>query len=69
LPSKTYLEELWKQTEVPEVKDWKELHSWLKNSKVKYRVSVPKETVFRKFKSKNSKVDLALDSFRITTFN
>jgi hypothetical protein len=69
LPSKTCLEELWKQTEVPEVKDWKELHYWLKNSKVKYRVSVPKETVFRKFKSKNSKVDLALDSFRMTTFN
>ena len=69
LPSKTYLEELWKQTEVPEVQDWKELHSWLKNSKVKYRVSVPKETVFRKFKSKNSKVDLALDSFRMSPFN
>jgi hypothetical protein len=69
LPSKTYLEELWKQTEVPEVQDWKELHSWLKNSKVKYRVSVPKETVFRKFKSKNSKVNLALDSFRMSPFN
>lgn len=69
LPSKTYLEELWKQTEVPEVQDWKEFHSWLKNSKVKYRVSVPKETVFRKFKSKNSKVNLALDSFRMAPFN
>ncbi len=51
LPSHTYLKDLWKETVVPEVKDWVELHAWVKNSKLKYRVPVPSEWVFRKMSS------------------
>lgn len=56
LPSLSYLEELWKQTEIPLVSSWKELHSWVKNSKVKYRVPIPNESVFGIFQSPKSYV-------------
>ena len=41
LPSTGYLEEHWKQTEIPAIETWKDLHDWLKNAKLRYRVSVP----------------------------
>jgi hypothetical protein len=56
LPAIKYLEDLWKETKIPLVETWKELHSWVKNSKLKYRVPVPNESVFRIFQSPASLV-------------
>jgi hypothetical protein len=56
LPAIKYLEDLWKETKIPLVNNWKELHSWVKNSKLKYRVPVPDESVFRIFQSPASLV-------------
>ena len=54
-------EEIRKQTTGLELNNWKELHTFLKNSKLRYRVSLEKASslhrVFcRKFYSKKSKV-------------
>ena len=52
-------EELRKQTTHLELNNWKELHTFLKNSKVRYRVSQdesPHPVFYRKFYSKKSKV-------------
>ncbi len=52
-------EELRKQTAHLELNNWKELHTFLKNSKVKYRVSWDEslhQMFYRKFYSKKSKV-------------
>ncbi len=52
-------EELRKQTAHLELNSWKELHTFLKNSKVKYRVSWDEslhQMFYRKFYSKKSKV-------------
>ena len=54
-------EELRKQTTGLELNNWKELHTFLKNSKLKYRVSLDEAKSFhrvfyRKFYSKKSKV-------------
>ena len=52
-------EELRKQTTHLELNSWKELHTFLKNSKLKYRVSrdeSPHQVFSRKFYSKKSKV-------------
>ena len=51
--------ELRKQTTHLELNSWKELHTFLKNSKLKYRVSLDEAThpvFYRKFYSKKSKV-------------
>lgn len=56
IPNAQYLEDLWKETEGKTFGDWKELHSWIKESKVKYRVSLPNEEFFRKFQSTSSGV-------------
>ena len=40
IPSKDYLNELWKQTLDRNFESWKELSDWLKKSKVKYRFSI-----------------------------
>jgi hypothetical protein len=56
LPAVSYLEDLWKETKIPLVETWKEQHSWVKNSKLKYRVPVPDESVFRIFQSPASLV-------------
>lgn len=56
LPSKGYLEDLWKETEIPMVSSWKELHDWLKKAKLKYRVPLPSEESFRIFQSPTSLV-------------
>lgn len=37
---KDTIKELWKQTNLYSPKEWKELFTWLKNSKLKYRVSL-----------------------------
>ena len=52
-------EELRKQTSHLELKTWKELHTFLKNSKVRYRVSfdeVPHQMFYRKFYSQRSRL-------------
>lgn len=40
LPETGYIEDRWKKTDVPSFQDWKELHSWLKETGLKYRVDV-----------------------------
>ena len=49
-------EEIRNQTAHLELNSWKELHSFLKNSKMMYRVPLPSEESFRKFKSTKSLV-------------
>ena len=49
-------EEIRNQTTHLELNSWKELHSFLKNSKLMYRIPLPLEESFRKFKSKRSKI-------------
>ena len=52
-------EEIRNQTAHLELNSWKELHTFLKNSKLKYRVSLdesPHQMFYRKFYSKKSKV-------------
>ena len=52
-------EELRKQTTHLELNSWKELHTFLKNSRLRYRVSldeVAHHVFYRKFYSKKSKV-------------
>lgn len=56
LPSTGTLKDQWKKTDLPEFKDWKELHNWLKNSKMRYRVPLPSEESFRVFQNKSSLV-------------
>lgn len=56
MPNKEYLEDLWKETKGKVFGDWKELHSWIKETKVKYRISLPLEEFFRKFQSTRSGV-------------
>lgn len=64
LPTIRYLEDRWKKTDLPVIKTWKELHDFLKNSKLKYRVPIPNHIVFRVFSSKKSQV-FKLDNFKI----
>lgn len=52
------LADRWKETVFPEISSWKELHDFLKNSKMMYRVSLPPEEFYSEFKSKRSKVKL-----------
>ena len=49
-------EELRKQTTHLELTSWKELHTFLKNSKLTYRVSLPEVKFFRQFKCLQSKI-------------
>jgi hypothetical protein len=55
LPKTEYLKDLWKETEIPAFLDWKELHSWVKKSGMKYRVPIP-IGMFRVFASPSSLV-------------
>ena len=50
------LSDRWKETEFPEFKDWKELHSWFKISKMLYRVAIPEKELFQNFKCLQSKI-------------
>lgn len=58
LPSQRHLNERWKQTEIPDISDWKDLHGWLKNSKLRYRVSLEqcKGVLSSQFNSRKSQV-------------
>lgn len=56
LPSKTYLEDHWKETEIPDFRSWIELHSWLKDTKMRYRVPIPEMDKFRLFSSRRTSV-------------
>lgn len=65
LPTLKELEDRWKETEFPVCNDWKELHRFIKNAGLKYRVPIPRREGFRKFKSIKSSVYI-LDDFRYT---
>lgn len=65
LPEKKVIEDRWKKTDVPDFQDWKELHSWLKTTGLKYRVDIPDISMFRILRSKKSLVDV-LDNFVYT---
>jgi IS605 OrfB family transposase len=62
LPETRYIEDRWKKTDVPSFRDWKELHSWLKETGLKYRVDVPEASMFRILRSKKSFVNV-VDNF------
>lgn len=62
LPEKKVIEDRWKKTNVPDFQDWKELHSWLKETGMKYRVDVPDTSMFRILRSHKSLVDV-IDNF------
>ena len=49
-------EEIRNQTTHLELNSWKELHTFLKNSKLMYRVSLPNIEFFRQFKCLQSKI-------------
>ena len=53
LPAKSYIEDRWKKPDVPDFKEWKELHDWLKLTGLKYRVDVG-SSMFRTFESRRS---------------
>lgn len=52
----TKIQDRWKEADFSGVSDWKELHTLLKNSKMKYRIPVPERTVFKIFSSHKSQV-------------
>ena len=54
LPVKKELEDRWKETEFPDFKTWKELHDFIKNMGLKYRVPIPDREGFRIFQSRSS---------------
>ena len=56
IPKTSYLKDLWKETKIPVFMDWKELHSWVKKSGMKYRVPIPAIGMFRVFASPSSHV-------------
>ena len=56
LPTLKELEDRWKETEFPVYTSWKELHDFIKNSGLKYRVPIPEKEGFRIFQSRLSKV-------------
>jgi IS605 OrfB family transposase len=59
VPTKDYLSNLWKKEIGNTVITWKDISSWLKNSKVKYRVSLDsKESRVFRFLNKNSYCNL-----------
>lgn len=65
LIAQKYIEDRWKKTDMLVISNWKELHDFLKNSKLKYRVPIPDRNVFRIFQSKKSQVYI-LDDFCYT---
>lgn len=56
LPTLKELEDRWKETEFPVVETWKELHDFIKNLGLKYRVPIPDRDGFRIFSSRSSLV-------------
>ncbi len=58
LPTLRDLEDRWKKTDFPVFNSWKELHDFLKNSGLKYRISLPLAEFFRKLKSSKSQVSV-----------
>jgi len=54
LVSREILVNLWKEELIPDLFTWKELHTWLKQSGLKYRVDIPSISMFRKFNSNKS---------------
>lgn len=61
LPLITGLQDRWKETEFPEFSNWIELHDFIKNMGLKYRVPLPSVESFRVFKSSKSKVYITND--------
>lgn len=62
LPTSKELEDRWKETEFPVFSSWIEIHRFIKNSGLKYRVPIPEREGFRKFKSTKSSVYI-IDNF------
>jgi hypothetical protein len=62
LPSKRVLEERWKQTEWPDCSNWKELHDFIKNAGLKYRVPIPEREGFSQFQNRRSYVGVLTTS-------
>jgi IS605 OrfB family transposase len=58
VPSSDYLNEQWKQTLDKSFSSWKELSDWIKNSILKYRVSLDENRKFFRMKSNKSRVTL-----------
>ena len=56
LPTLKELEDRWKETEFPVYTSWKELHDFIKNAGLKYRVPIPEKEGFRIFQSRSSLV-------------
>ena len=63
IPSVERLNELWKQTLVGVWNSWRELHSWIKESKVKYRFSLEVQNASRVLRFSNIKSNISLYSF------
>ena len=62
--TKESLKELWKQTSSDSPKVWKEIFVWLKNAKVKYRVSLDElQNPFRVFSLNNKRSKVYLYTF------
>lgn len=56
LPSIKELKDRWKETEFPDFNSWKELHDFIKNSNLRYRVPIPEKEGFRIFQNQSSMV-------------
>lgn len=56
LPTTKKLEDRWKETEFPVFSSWTELHDFIKNLGLKYRVPIPERGGFRVFSSLRSYV-------------
>ena len=62
LPEHKDIADRWKETDIPLVNDWKELHNFLKKAGLRYRVPHPPDESFRIFKSEKSSVYI-VDNF------
>ena len=60
LVSKEILQRRWEDVTIPDFVTWIELHNWLKETGLKYRVPIPDLGMFRSFSNINSKVNVLL---------
>lgn len=56
IPNKDFLNEQWKQTLETSFESWREIADWLKSTKFRYRVSLPKTAEFYSLKHRKSLV-------------
>jgi len=60
LVTKEVLQRRWKDVVIPDFATWIELHNWLKETGLKYRVPIPDLGMFRSFSNINSRVCVLL---------